>query len=46
MATWREFEQAAPSLAQRSQEILYNFGVPLGYIATVPKDGGPRDRRG
>jgi hypothetical protein len=42
MATWREFEQAAPSLAKRGQEILYNFGVPLGYLATVRRDGGPR----
>jgi hypothetical protein len=42
MATWREFEQAAPSLAKRGREILYNFGVPLGYLATVRKDGAPR----
>ena len=42
MAIWSEFEQAAPSLAKRGQEILYNFGVPLGYLATVRKDGGPR----
>jgi hypothetical protein len=43
MATWRAFEQAAPGLAKRGREILHTFGVPLGYLATVRKDGGPRD---
>jgi hypothetical protein len=42
MATWREFEEAAPTLAERGRAILYHFGVPLGYLATVRKDGGPR----
>jgi hypothetical protein len=42
MATWRDFELSRPRLAERGREILYNFGVPLGYLATVRKDGGPR----
>jgi hypothetical protein len=42
MATWQEFEQAAPSLAERGRTILHHFGVPLGYLATVRRDGGPR----
>jgi len=42
MATWREFEREEPGLAHRGREILYSFGVPLGYLATVRKDGGPR----
>ena len=42
MASWREFERAAPNLAKRGQEILYHYGVPLGYLGTVRKDGGPR----
>ncbi len=37
-----EFERSTPALAKRGRQILYNFGVPLGYLATVRKDGGPR----
>jgi hypothetical protein len=40
--SWREFERAEPGLAKRGREILYHFGVPLGYLATIRKDGGPR----
>ena len=42
LASWGEFEVAAPRLAKRGREILYHFGVPLGYLATVRRDGGPR----
>jgi hypothetical protein len=42
MATWSEFENRSPELAARGRQILYHFGVPLGYIATVRRDGGPR----
>jgi hypothetical protein len=42
MATWAEFERRSPELAARGRQILYHFGVPLGYLATVRKDGGPR----
>ena len=42
MATWGEFQRSKPILAERGRQILYNFGVPLGYLATVRKDGGPR----
>jgi hypothetical protein len=42
MAAWHEFERSSPRLAARGREILYNFGVPLGYLATVRPDGGPR----
>ncbi len=42
VASWHEFELAAPHLAKRGRELLYHFGVPLGYLATVRKDGGPR----
>jgi hypothetical protein len=41
-ATWREFAAAVPELAARGQKLLYQFGVPLGYLATVRADGGPR----
>ena len=42
MAAWLEFERSSPRLAARGREILYAFGVPLGYLATVRRDGGPR----
>jgi hypothetical protein len=42
MATWGDFERGSPDLAARGRQILYQYGVPLGYLATVRKDGGPR----
>jgi hypothetical protein len=42
MATWSEFSAAAPRLADRAHELLYQFGVGLGYLATVDASGGPR----
>jgi hypothetical protein len=42
LATWAEFEGAAPELAGKGRALLYQYGPPLGYIATVRADGGPR----
>jgi hypothetical protein len=42
MATWNDFEQAHPEMAAAGRKLLYQFGVPLGYLATVRQDGGPR----
>jgi hypothetical protein len=42
MATWAEFRRAAPQLATKGRELLYQYGPPLGYLATVRPDGGPR----
>jgi hypothetical protein len=42
MATWREFESDAPALAEAGRALIYQFGVGLGYLATVRADGGPR----
>ena len=42
MATWSEFALASPDLAQRGRALLYQYGPPLGYLATVRADGGPR----
>jgi hypothetical protein len=42
MATWAEFEVAAPQLAAKGRALLYLYGPPLGYLATVRPDGGPR----
>lgn len=42
MATWHEFAQAAPDLAQAGQEQIFQYGVGLAFLATVRSDGGPR----
>jgi Pyridoxamine 5'-phosphate oxidase len=42
VATWAEFEAAAPELAAKGKALLYQYGPPLGFIATVRPDGGPR----
>jgi len=42
MATWSEFEHANPDMAAAGRALFYQFGVGLGYLATVRKDGGPR----
>ena len=42
VATWSEFELAAPKLAARGRGLLYQYGPPLGFVATVRADGGPR----
>jgi hypothetical protein len=42
MATWTEFEAAAPEIAARGRQLLTAFGLGLGYLATVRRDGGPR----
>ena len=42
MASWSEFEADAPELAAAGRALLYQFGVGLGYLATVRADGGPR----
>src|SRR3990170_5388412 len=39
MATWGEFADAAPGLAERGARRL---GVGVAYIATTAKDGSPR----
>ena len=42
MATWAEFESAAPEIAAAGKELLYQYGVGLAYLATLRKDGAPR----
>jgi hypothetical protein len=42
VASWAEFEAAAPGLAAEGKRLFYQFGVGLGFLATVRKDGGPR----
>jgi hypothetical protein len=42
MLTWGELTAAEPELAETGRAMLYQFGVGLGYLATVRGDGGPR----
>jgi hypothetical protein len=42
MATWLEFQQQQPELAEAGQKLLYQFGVGLAFLSTVRRDGGPR----
>ena len=46
MATWAEFDAAAPQLASKGRALLYQYGPPLGYLATVRPDGGPQPTAG
>ena len=40
MATWTEFERAAPEMAALGMKQFQKFG--LAYLATTRKDGAPR----
>lgn len=42
MKRWEEFASEAPEIAEAGRELLYQFETPLGYLATIRKDGGPR----
>ncbi|MDO8431705.1 MAG: pyridoxamine 5'-phosphate oxidase family protein [Candidatus Binatus sp.] len=42
MATWSDFENAEPEMAEAGKKLLYQFGVGLAFLATVRKDGAPR----
>jgi len=42
MATWSQFEHGNADMAASGRKLLYQFGIGLGYLATVRRDGGPR----
>jgi hypothetical protein len=42
MASWRDLTAQRPDLAEAGRALLYQFGVGLGFLATVRPDGGPR----
>lgn len=42
MLTWQRFVEAEPDLAEAARDLLYQFGVGLGFLATVGADGFPR----
>jgi len=42
LARWNDLETARPDIAARGRELIYQHGVPLGYLATKRADGGLR----
>lgn len=42
MISWNDFSAREPDMAKQGGELLYHFGVGLGFLATVRPDGGPR----
>jgi hypothetical protein len=42
MATWGQFAEAEPKLAEAGRALFYTYGVGLAFLATVRPDGGPR----
>jgi hypothetical protein len=42
MITWSEFERQQPGLAGLGRRQFYQFGIGLGFLATVRPGGGPR----
>jgi hypothetical protein len=43
--SWGEFAAAAPEMAAGGRRLLYQWGLGLGFLATVRPDGGPRLHR-
>jgi hypothetical protein len=42
MASWGSFAAAAPAIAAKGHELFYQYGVGMGFLGTVRRDGGPR----
>jgi len=42
VATWREFCEQQPEMAEGGRQLLYQFGVGLAFLATIRPDTGPR----
>jgi hypothetical protein len=42
VARWGEFERSAPELAEAGRRLLYQYGLGLGFLATIRPSGGPR----
>jgi hypothetical protein len=42
MTRWEQFEEDAPEMATEGKRLFEQFGLGLGFLATVRKDGGPR----
>ena len=42
MKRWGDFAGEAPELAEAGHALIYQTEIPLGYLASIRKDGGPR----
>jgi hypothetical protein len=42
MKRWEDFAVERPQLAETGRAMFYQFGVGIGYLATIRKDGAPR----
>ncbi len=42
MDRWGRFASAQPEMAEAGRKLIYQYGIGLGYLATVRPDGGPR----
>ena len=42
MKRWGDFAGEAPGLAEAGRALIYQTEIPLGYLASIRKDGGPR----
>ena len=42
MECWAAFAAAAPEVAESGRRLLYQYGLGLGFLATVRSDGAPR----
>src|SRR5512140_1831895 len=42
MVNWSEFAAQNPALAEHGRKLINQFGIGLGYLATVASDGFPR----
>lgn len=42
MARWQDLEREAPEIAEGGRRLIYQYGIGLGYLATVAPDGTPR----
>lgn len=40
--SWGDFAAQKPDIASQGTRLINQFGIGLGFIATVRKDGGPR----
>ena len=41
-AAWGDLAAVRPDIAAAGRQLLYSFGIGLGFLATVRLDGGPR----
>jgi hypothetical protein len=40
--SWSNFEAQAPEISRQGDALIHQYGIGLGFIGTVRKDGGPR----